>query len=123
MADYANRTDLQNPAQKIARQAATGQPYGEASRQMAAQEAVPMGPSPTTAAPAPRPRPTPGQVASLTAPTERPGESLVGYAQAPTAPAMLPTRDPVMDELEVLYQMYPNDDLASLISALKWGGQ
>lgn len=122
MADYANRTDLQNPAQKIARQAATGQPYGEASRQMAAQEAVPMGPSPS-AAPSPRPRPTPGQVASLTAPTERPSESLVGYAQAPTAPAMLPARDPVIDELEVLYQMYPNDDLASLISALKWGGQ
>jgi len=77
MADYANRTDLQNPAQKIARQAATGQPYGEASRQMAAQEAVPMGPSPTTAAPAPRPRPTPGQVASLTAPTERPSNHLL----------------------------------------------
>jgi hypothetical protein len=31
-------------------------------------------------------------------------------------------RDPVVDELEVLYQMFPNDDLASLISALKWGG-
>ena len=125
MADYPNRTDLQNKAQKIARAAATNQTYGAAKEQMDAQRAVPMGPSPTSAAPAPaqRSRPQPGQVTSLMAPTERPSESLVGYAQNPTAPALLPTRDPVVDELEVLFQMFPNDDLAGLISALKWGGQ
>lgn len=122
MADYSNRTDLQNPAQKVARQAAKGQAYGEAGKQIAAQKAVPMAAAPTDVAPA-RPRPVPGQVASLTAPTERPSESLVGYANAPTAPKILPTRDPVLEELELLYRMYPNDDLASLISALKWDGQ
>lgn len=122
---YSNRSDLRNPAQKIAKQAAKGQPYGEAAKQMRAQEAVPMGQAPTEAAPVrSRPRPQPGQVADLMAPTERPSESLVGYGSRPAAPpTILPMRDPVVDELEVLFQMFPNDDLRDLISALRYGGQ
>lgn len=123
MAEYPNRTDLQNPARKVARAAAKGQTYGEAGKQMEAQKAVPMAAAPTDAAPAPRPRPQPGGLGSLDAMTTRPGDSLVGAASRPSdAPVTLPMRDPVVDELEVLYKMYPNDDLASLISALKWGG-
>lgn len=123
MAEYPNRTDLQNPARKVARAAAKGQTYGEAGKQIAAQKAVPMASAPTDAAPAPRPRPQPGGLVPLDAMTTRPGDSLVGAANRPSdAPVALPMRDPVVDELEVLYRMYPNDDLASLISALKWGG-
>ena len=43
MATYANRTDLQNPTNKMAVTAAPGQTYGEAGAQRAAQQAVPMG--------------------------------------------------------------------------------
>lgn len=124
MAEYPNRTDLQNPAKKIAKQAAKGQTYGEAGKQMRAQEAVPMGQAPTEAAPAPtRPRPTPGGFGPLDRPTERPADSLIGSANQQAGQSLLPMRDPVIDELEVLYRMYPNDDLADLISALKYGGQ
>jgi hypothetical protein len=38
-------------------------------------------------------------------------------------PMSFPMRDPVVDELEVLMQMYPNDDLRDLLSVLKFGGQ
>lgn len=124
MAEYSNRTDLQNPANKIAKQAAKGQTYGEASKQMKAQEAVPMASAPTDAQPAPaRPRPTPGGLGALDRPSERPADSLVGAANQQAAQSLLPMRDPVIDELEVLYRMYPNNDLADLISALKYGGQ
>lgn len=123
MAEYPNRSDLRNPAGKIAAKAATGQAYGEAGKQLAAQQAVPMG-APPTAAPQPMEpvkRPTPGQVVDLTAPTQRPEDTMVPMMT--NSPMILPMSDPVIDELEVLYNMYPNDDLASLISALKYSGQ
>ena len=125
MAEYPNRSDLRNPAQKIAKQAAPGQTYGEAGKQMRAQEAVPMGGSPTEAAPSrpARPRPTPGGMGALDRPTERPGDSLVGAGSGMAPETLMPLRDPVVDELEVLFRMYPNDDLADLISALKFGGR
>lgn len=123
MAEYPNRSDLRNPAAKMAAKAATGQTYGEAGKQIAAQQAVPMGASPsdvTAAQAAPQPRPTPGNVVNLMAPTERPQDMMAPVMG--NTPMSLPTRDPVIDELEVLYSMYPNDDLKSLISALKFGG-
>lgn len=121
MAEYPNRTDLQNPAAKIAARAATGQTYGEAGQQMAAQRAVPMGQAPTDMVSSPKaPRPTPGNVVDLMAPTERP-EDMMAPVMGST-PAILPTRDPVLDELDTLYRLYPNDDLKSLLSALKFGG-
>jgi hypothetical protein len=123
MAEYSNRSDLRNPAGKIAAQAATGQPYGEASKQLAAQQAVPMG-APPTAAPQPMQpvnRPVPGNVVDLMAPTERPQDMMAPIMG--NTPMILPASDPVIDELEVLYRMYPNDDLKDLLSSLKFGGQ
>lgn len=121
MAEYPNRTDLQNPAAKIAARAATGQTYGEAGQQMAAQKAVPMGQSPTDMVSSPAPsRPTPGNVVDLMAPTERPQDEMAPVMGP--APAILPARDPVIEEIEVLYRMFPNDDLKDLLSALKFGG-
>ncbi len=57
---YNNRTDL-NAGPRIA--APTGQAYGEAGAQIAAQQAVPMAPPPPSAPPVP-----------LGAPSQRPGE-------------------------------------------------
>lgn len=123
MADYANRSDLRNPAGKIAAKAAPGQAYGEAGKQLAAQQAVPMG-APPMATPQPATpvnRPIPGQVVDLAAPTQRPQDPMVPVMG--NNPMILPMSNPVIDELEVLYRMYPNDDLAGLISALKYSGQ
>jgi hypothetical protein len=123
MAEYSNRSDLRNPAGKIAAQATKGQPYGEAGKQLAAQQAVPMG-APPTAAPQPaKPvnRPVPGNVVDLMAPTERPQDMMAPIMG--NTPMILPASDPVIDELEVLYRMYPNDDLKDLLSSLKFGGQ
>jgi hypothetical protein len=123
MAEYPNRTDLRNPAGKIAAKAATGQAYGEAGKQLAAQQAVPMG-APPTAAPQPMQpvnRPVPGNVVDLMAPTERPQDQMAPIMNK--SPMILPMSNPVIEELEVLYNMYPNDDLASLISALKYSGR
>ena len=118
--NYSNRTDLQNPAQKIAKQAATGQAYGEAKKQMDSQSAVPMGASPTQAAPPPQvQRPTPGGLGDLARPTERPGDLMTPMYQ--NTPSMFNSADPGMAELSTLYAQFPNDDLASLLSALKYG--
>ena len=119
---YANRTDLQNPAQKIARQVAPGQTYGEGAAQMRSQQAVPMGRSPVEAAPQ-RPRPVPGTIGALTRPTERPNEPIT--AGAPFGPGPGPevmgaasvSGNAALDELRMIYQMFPNDDLADLLDA------
>jgi len=122
MAEYPNRTDLQNPAAKMAATAAKGQTYGEAGQQLAAQRAVPMGAAPTDMAPQPQqPRPTPGNVVDLMAPSERPQDMMAPIMG--NKPVILQASDPVLDELEVLFSMYPNDDLRDLLSALKFGGQ
>ena len=118
---YPNRSDLRNPAQKIARQAATGQTYGEAGQQMAAQRAVPMAQSPATApAQQAKPRPTPGSLGALDRPTERPNDVLMPMPNA--APGMFTPANPVLEELSLLYAQFPNDDLADLIDVLKSGG-
>ena len=122
MAEYPNRTDLQNPAAKMAATAAKGQTYGAAGQQIAAQQAVPMGAAPTDMAPQPQqPRPTPGNVVDLMAPSERPQDMMAPIMG--NKPVILQSSDPVLDELEVLFSMYPNDDLRDLLSALKFGGQ
>ena len=122
MAEYPNRTDLQNPAAKMAATAAKGQTYGEAGQQLASQRVVPMGAAPTDMAPQPQqPRPTPGNVVDLMAPSERPQDMMAPIMG--NKPVILQSSDPVLDELEVLFSMYPNDDLRDLLSALKFGGQ
>jgi hypothetical protein len=121
---YSNRTDLQNPAKKMAASAAKGQTYGEAGKQMAAQRAVPM------AAPAPAPRPrnavAPGSMGAFNRDTTAPDEPVTAGANVGpganafqagiTAPPMF--GNPVLQELIVLNQLYPSDDLKNLISVL-----
>lgn len=119
---YPQRTDLNSPAEVIARQAAKGQTYGEAGRQLEAQKAVPMGaaPSDVSASRQVRQAPTPGSLGDLAGPTTRPNEPVTtGPASTST---MLPMNDPVLEELKVLNYLYPNDDLANLISALEYEG-
>jgi len=123
---YSNRTDLQNPAKKMAVTAAKGQTYGEAGKQMAAQRAVPM--AAPASAPAPRPRNVvaPGSMGAFNRDTTAPDEPVTAGANVGpgpnafqagiTAPPMF--GNPVLQELIVLIQLYPSDDLKNLISVL-----
>ena len=126
MTDYSNRSDLRNPATRRAN--FTGQTYGEATQQARAQAAVPPGTAPATVqaqqmaaqqAPAPRPGAKP-----LNRPTERPSEPITAGAdfgagpnamQAGIMPRIVPV-DETLEQLRVLYQMFPNPDLADMIS-------
>jgi len=107
---YANRSDL--TAQPV--RVATGQPYGEAGAQAAAQRAVPLpqtpGPPTVAAAPpvsGPPGGPYPGEVTSLQAPTQRPNEPLTHGL--PMGPGAGP---------EVLPQTAPPDNVGSLVARL-----
>jgi hypothetical protein len=123
MADYPNRSDLRNPAAKLAAKATTGQAYGEAGKQIAAQQAVPMGRSPMAAPQPTQPanRPVAGSVVDMMAPTQRPQDMMAPIMGG--RPSILPMSNPVLEELETLYRLYPNDDLAGLLSAIKFSGQ
>ena len=127
MAEYPNRTDLRNPAAKMAKTAVPGQAYGEAGKQLAAQNVVPMGGSPTTATPqsAP-PRVQPGGMGDFLRPTERPGEPITAGAdfgagmnmQQAGIPIIAPGFNDALEEIKVLYRQFPNDDLALLLSSM-----
>jgi len=106
---YSNRTDLQNPAQKVAKMAAKGQTYGKAAEQMRAQAAVPVAQAPTDTAPPP---PMPGQIADLGAPTNRPNEPITTGMSfgAGAGPEIVPTR--------LAPQMGSNADLAERVRAV-----
>jgi len=121
---YPNRSDLRNPATRQVR--FTGQSYGQASQQAEAQQAVPPGSAPAqvqaqqmAAQQAPRPGSRP-----LLRPTERPTEPITAGAdfgpgpnaqQAGIMPRIIPVDD-TMEELRMLYQLYPNPDLLDLLS-------
>lgn len=120
---YPNRSDLRNPATRQVR--FTGQTYGEASQQAQAQQAVPPGSAPAqvqaqqmAAQQAPRPGARP-----LLRPTERPNEPITAGADFGPGPNAMQAgimgkripEDPVIDQLKVLYTMFPNDDLADMI--------
>ena len=122
MAEYPNRSDLRNPSSKMA--SFTGQTYGEATQQKAAQQAVPAGASPeTVAAQQAASRPTPG-AQPLTRPTERPTEPITSGANfGPGMSAMeagviadVVPKDDLIERLVGLYQAFPNDDLGQMIS-------
>jgi hypothetical protein len=124
---YPNRSDLRNPAKKMAAKAAPGQTYGEAGKQVAAQRAVPMAAPPTDVAPAPQPqqpRVAPGSIGPLSRPTERPTEPLT--AGAPFGPGRNQqlggyigprNSDPILDELRALYATYPSEELADMLDS------
>ena len=72
----------------------------------------------------------PGSLGALDRATERPQEPVTAGANAGPGPsfidagipAVAPTFDPVVEELQVLYKMFPNEDLANLLSSVQYGG-
>ena len=93
---------------------------------MAAQRAVPMA---APAAPPPPPQRTavaPGSMGAFNRETDAPDEPVTAGANVGPGPnafqagIMTPPMggDPVLQELIVLNQLYPNDDLKNLISVL-----
>jgi hypothetical protein len=112
---YPNRSDLRNPMKKMA---APGQTYGEAGKQLASQDVVPMGspPSDIVASPS-QPRPQPGNVVDLFADSEFPDRQMNNNFVADGPPRQYSFGDPVIDELRQIYFASPNDDLARLLSA------
>lgn len=116
---YPNRSDLRNPAKKVAKMAPTGQTYGQATQQMQAQKAVPMGSAPTDVQPQ---RVAPGSMGAFNRPTERPDEPVTagasfGPGRTPTTAYMPPMEDEVVTELRALYAAYPSDELADMLDS------
>jgi len=110
--DYANRSDLRNQATR--RVAFTGQTYGEGAAQQRAQD---------VAAQQMVARPRPG-ARQFGRPSERPDEVITAGAdfgagpnarQAGIRPRLIPV-NPVVEQLRMLYTLYPNDGLASLLA-------
>jgi len=116
-------SDIQAGTNRVAIQAATGQTYGKATEQRNAQRAVPMGTPPTEVQ-----RPVPGTLGSLTRPTERPMEPITsgapfGAGMGPVGAGIpQPTGDNALEELRMIFQMFPNDDLADLIDSYSRDG-
>ena len=123
-------SDVQAGKNRVAIQAATGQTYGEAGKQMAAQRAVPMGGAPTDVAPTATPRPVPGTLGALTRPTERPTEPITAGANFGTGPNAMqagiiptpPAQNDVLEQLAYLNSLYPNRDLENLIDSMTNSG-
>jgi hypothetical protein len=118
----ANRFDLQNPAQKIAKSAAKGQTYGKATEQMASQSAVPMGASPSDVS-ASRAAKQSAKLTSIGAPTQRPDEPITAGANFGAGPNMYQAGIPMttqtnmaLEELRAIAMAFPNDDLDDLLS-------
>lgn len=124
MAAYPQRTDLN----KMAPTAATGQTYGAAGAQIAAQKAVPMGSTPTAAMPQIQ-RPTPGAAGPLDRPTERPQEPITSGAPFGAGPGQEIMPRSVMPEpgsnldmaerLRAIIAVHPNPNLIALLSSLE----
>jgi len=116
-------SDVQAGTNRVAIQAATGQTYGKATQQMNAQRAVPMGAPPTEIQ-----RPVPGTLGSLTRPTERPMEPITAGAPFGAGPSPVgagipqPSGDSALEELRMIFQMFPNSDLADLIDSYSRDG-
>lgn len=123
---YPNRTDMQAP------KAATGQPYGQAGQQIAAQRAVPLpaAPPPATAQPPGQGQgaagfASPNDTPTLTAPTQRPDEPLeaglsFGPGPGPEALGPPPMSD-VEARLRALYAAHPTTELRDLIRQIDLG--
>ena len=129
MADkFPNRTDLQNPAQQMAKSVVPGQTYGEGAKQMRAQQAVPMASAPTdTVSP---PVPMPGSLGGINRPTERPDElatlgSMVGPGPGPEALGARPTipatgsKQDMVERVRAIADSYPSPVLLMFLAELE----
>lgn len=124
---YGQRTDLNNPAEKLAKRTARSPQYGAAAEQMRAQEAVPMGSAPAdvSAARTARQAPTPRSLGAFNRGTERPDEPItagVNFGEGPNAVQAgvnMPVRaeDPILERLRTIYAQFPNEDLADLLDS------
>ena len=124
---YANRTDLNNAANRVPRQAATGQTYGKATQQMEAQRAVPMGGAPTDL---PMQNfATPGEAGGLTRRTERRTEPITAgapFGEGP-GPEVMPyqvtpasgSKADLSERVRIIASMYPNPALLGLLAELE----
>ena len=133
MAEYPNRTDLSNPAKKIAMSAAKGQTYGEAGKQLASQRVIPMAAPPTDTAPQMSNPPVvmPGSMGPLDRPTERPTEPVTagnpfGPGAGPEAlAAPLPEtmsstqKEMLIAQVRQAYAKYPNTAILQLLLELE----
>lgn len=122
---YTNRSDLN--ARRLPITTGRGQPYGTATAQSQAQQAVPMarpglttpGTPPEAAAAVPR------ASVPLDAPTSRPDEPVtsglpIGSGAGPES-LFAPMTDSTSLEIRALYQLFPNNYLLSLIEELDEG--
>lgn len=131
MSNYSNRTDLQNPAKKIAASAAKGQTYGKAGQQLAAQKIVPMGTSQSSAPQQMAPQAKPGSLGALDRPTENPNEpgtygSIVGPGPGPEAvPNMTQgvpaagSKEDLLSQVKYIYSKFPNSAIFQLMLELE----
>lgn len=107
---YPNRADL-NTTKQLPVQAATGQAYGVAGQQTAAQRAVPMGPPPSqpppqqAAAPSVNPIAQPGTLGAFDRPSERPHEPITAGAATGPGPGMEALNLPPQDLSGLLNQL------------------
>ena len=124
---YSNRSDLRNPMNKVAKQVAPGQTYGEGAAQMRSQQAVPMAASPTDTAPAPI---MPGSLGGLDRATERPYEeptfgSSIGPGPGPEVMGMNPgipqqwSKVDLVERVRAIASMYPSPVLYSFLAELE----
>lgn len=106
---------------------ATNQQYGMALAQRKAQQAVPMGQSPTTVtAPTPQ-RVTPGSLTPLTAPTARPQEPITAGANFGPGPnslaiGMIPqigSNDDLIMRVKAIASQFPSAALLGLVAELE----
>lgn len=124
---YSNRSDLRQ-----APTAASGQEYGKAGAQIAAQRAVPLPAAPPVSRGAPGqaggavgPFATPADTPSLTDPTQRPDEPLTaglpfGPGPGPEAMGPPPMSD-VEARLRALYSVNPTPELRELLRQIDIG--
>ena len=112
-------SDIQAGTNRVAIEAATGQTYGEAGKQRAAQRAVPMGAPPTEARQVQRP--VPGTLGSLTRPTE-PITAGANFGAGPNSfaagiPLPQSPSAAAIEEIRAIAQLYGSDDLLDLLDA------
>ena len=112
---YSNRTDLSGVKPPPVT-AAPGQPYGVAGAQIAAQQAVPVAPPPTTV--------TPQDLPPLSRPTDRPNEPVTAgmpIGPGPGPEVLPPLGNDNLNFLRGIYTQFPDEQVRDLIEALEAG--